>query len=140
MKVSPLPFNFLIVPGDLLLHFLPTFAASLTTGQFALLPAQRLFGLSEVARIIADLILGRDIEYLESHINSSDFAGFGQGMNGYAFTGKATIPTVRLLGDGNGLGGAFPGPMYTDTHAANLGEPEQTAVYHGSIAILRIGK
>ncbi len=72
----------------------------------------------------------------QPHINPRLPFGGWQWLNSNLSPGNDDIPTIRLIGDGDSLGGAFNGAAPTHTDAPNLGEDEKALVECGAIAVL----
>src|SRR5260221_14289747 len=58
-------------------------------------------------------------------------------LGGHLRAGEGGVPPIRLLGDGDRLGGAFYGTVQSEGDTANLGEAEHPAVQDGAVPVFR---
>src|SRR5262249_28260139 len=98
------------------------------------------FSLAVVARILHRIAFARDEKYLQPNSDTRLASGGWQGVYGHLSTGKADVPAIRLVGDGDGLGGALQRTTPAHPDAPNLGEHQEAIVQRRPIAKLLVGE
>jgi hypothetical protein len=141
LAIAPLPLHLLVLALQKGNRFAATVTAFRAARNAALRPPECTLSRAGVARVLHDLPICRDEEYLQAHVDASLLARGRQGIHRYLRTRAAGVPPIGFPADRDRLGGAMQGSMHPQAYTAYLRQTEDATVQHCAavLAHLQLG-
>ena len=140
MKVAPLPYYLLMLPGQQFHGLLAALAAFFASGHPTLRPFQRFLSFPVMAWVLNHRSIGQGQKGLEAHINARLLSSQRQGLRRNISAREASIPAINFSGNGHRLGRADHRTMQAESHPAYLRQGEDTPIQRDTVAVLWIGQ